>query len=216
MDSGRSAARASVRLVPTSIEGFHGTAAERAKRIVDEGFLAWPRQGQWLGKGAYFFQDAPALAWEWAEWVVRKFPATGTRPAVIWATLDVQDCLDLFDIRWYSRVKRAYEIFRADCERRGVEPPQQEEWKPGEGKKHYLDYVILNDMIEKMDERGVPFTSVRGIFWEGYPAFPKSHLHDQAHVAIAARTKEIIKVNRCFLSRDKLLMYAYRSSLKEK
>jgi hypothetical protein len=68
--------------------GFHGTSVERAERILAHGFEASRNDYDWLGDGAYFFQDALGRAREWAQ----RF---GSQAAVIGAEIDLDDCLDL-------------------------------------------------------------------------------------------------------------------------
>ncbi|HEU4883856.1 MAG TPA: hypothetical protein VFT45_16470 [Longimicrobium sp.] len=47
--------------------GYHGTSAEAARRILSSGFEISRNEYDWLGDGAYFFQDAPLRAREWAK-----------------------------------------------------------------------------------------------------------------------------------------------------
>lgn len=46
--------------------GFHGTSTRAAERILASGFQISRNEYDWLGDGAYFFQDAPERALEWA------------------------------------------------------------------------------------------------------------------------------------------------------
>jgi hypothetical protein len=44
--------------------GYHGTNVQAAQRILSSGFQVSRNEYDWLGDGAYFFQDAPARALE--------------------------------------------------------------------------------------------------------------------------------------------------------
>ncbi|HEU0302829.1 MAG TPA: hypothetical protein VFR37_25430 [Longimicrobium sp.] len=44
--------------------GFRGTSVQPARRILSTGFEPSRNEYDWLGDGAYFFQDAPARALE--------------------------------------------------------------------------------------------------------------------------------------------------------
>ena len=46
--------------------GYHGTTAQDAQAILQSGFRPSTNRYDWLGDGVYFWQDAPARAWEWA------------------------------------------------------------------------------------------------------------------------------------------------------
>lgn len=82
--------------------GFHGTSIEAAQRILSSGFEVSRNEYDWLGDGAYFFQDAPARALEWAR---RRF---GEDAAVVGAEIDLEDCIDLLDIRWQAVLEQSY------------------------------------------------------------------------------------------------------------
>lgn len=63
--------------------GFHGTSAGAAQRILSTGFEISRNEYDWLGDGAYFFQDAPVRALEWAR---QRF---GDDAAVLGAEIDL-------------------------------------------------------------------------------------------------------------------------------
>jgi len=46
--------------------GFHGTSIEAARRILSSGFEVSRNEYDWLGDGAFFFQDVEARALDWA------------------------------------------------------------------------------------------------------------------------------------------------------
>ncbi len=112
--------------------GFHGTSAEAAQRILSAGFEISRNEYDWLGDGAYFFQDAPARALEWAR---QRF---GDDAAVVGAEIDLEDCIDFLDVEWQEEVKRAYGRYRALLEQEGRPLPRQTRGA------HRLDRSVIN------------------------------------------------------------------------
>src|SRR6476661_1337243 len=112
--------------------GFHGTRIERAERILAHGFEASRNEYDWLGDGAYFFQDAPGRAWEWAR---KRF---GSEGAVVAAEIDLTDCLDLLDPRWHEVVREFHAALLSDLGARGETAPRQTVGA------HRLDRAVIN------------------------------------------------------------------------
>jgi hypothetical protein len=155
--------------------GYHGTSATAAQRILASGFEISRNEYDWLGDGAYFFQDAPARALEWAR---QRF---GDDAAVVGAEIDLEDCIDLLDVPWYAQVRDAYRRYRADLEMRGVPLPRQS------AGAHRLDREVMNYLIDVLAEEGRGVGSIRAAFAEGEPTFPASALLNRSHVQIAVR-----------------------------
>ncbi len=85
---------------PIEIFGYHGTSQERATAILSKGFRASDNDYDWLGTGIYFFQDAPMRAKQWA---TQQHPQD---PAVIYSHIQLDNCIDLFDIGWQPLLKK--------------------------------------------------------------------------------------------------------------
>jgi hypothetical protein len=112
--------------------GYHGTSKEAARRILSSGFEISRNEYDWLGDGAYFFQDAPLRAREWAE---QRF---GAEAAVIGAEIDLAGCIDLLDVPWHAEIAAAYPRFRAELEQAGLPIPRQS------AGAHRLDRRVMN------------------------------------------------------------------------
>jgi hypothetical protein len=160
--------------------GFHGTSIERAERILAEGFQASRNEYDWLGDGAYFFQDGKVRA---AEWARQQF---GDDSAVIGAELELTDCVDLLDPHWHDAVRESYSGFVEGLRKEGLSPPRQT------AGAHRLDRAVLNRAVEILETRGERVRSVRGVFVEGEPLFPGSALFSRAHIQIAVRDASAI------------------------
>ena len=76
--------------------GHHGTSRQIAETVLSKGFRASQNAYDWLGDGAYFWQDAPLRAMEWAT------QAFGTDAAVLEATIEARDFINLLDVEWMS------------------------------------------------------------------------------------------------------------------
>jgi hypothetical protein len=112
--------------------GYHGTSAEAARRILSTGFEISRNEYDWLGDGAYFFQDAPARALEWAR---QRF---GDDAAVIGAEIDLDGCIDLLDPRWHAVIRESYADLVARLQASGLPIPRQTSGA------HRLDREVVN------------------------------------------------------------------------
>jgi hypothetical protein len=160
--------------------GYHGTSAGAAQRILSSGFEISRNEYDWLGDGAYFFQDAPARALEWAR---NRF---GDAAAVVGAEIDLANCIDLLDLPWHLEVARAYPRLVAALKQSGHPLPRQT------AGAHRVDRSLMNYLIDRLMDRGITASSVRAAFAEGEPAFPGSALLNRAHVQIAVRSSSVI------------------------
>jgi hypothetical protein len=161
--------------------GFHGTSVDAAQRILSSGFRISRNDYDWLGDGAYFFQDAPLRAWEWAR---KRF---GAEAAVIGAEIDLTDCMDLFDARWHDVIREAYSDLVRRLNQEGRTLPRQTSGA------HRLDRAVINRTVGALDDRGILVRAVRAAFIEGEPLFPESALWNQTHIQIAVRDPSAIK-----------------------
>lgn len=165
--------------------GYHGTSDAAARRILSSGFEVSRNDYDWLGDGAYFFQDAPVRAMEWAR---QRF---GDDAAVIGAEIDLRDCVDLLDAKWNGVVRESYTDLAARV-KAGAQPlPRQTRGA------HRLDREVINRMVAVLQSRGVVVRVVRAAFVEGDPLFPGSALWSQSHIQVAVRDPAaIVKVWR--------------------
>jgi hypothetical protein len=163
--------------------GFHGTSAEAARRILSSGFEISRNEYDWLGDGAYFFQDAPLRAREWAE---QRF---GADAAVIGAEIDLEDCIDLLDIPWERTIVKTFELYIGHLTASGLPIPRQSRGA------HRLDRGVINYLVDGLARERKYMRSVRAVFDEGAPMYPGSALLTRAHVQIAVRDRAAIVRN---------------------
>jgi hypothetical protein len=179
------------------VYGYHGTSSENAQSIVREGFRVSKNEYDWLGKGIYFWQDAPGRAWSWAR-------HQHQNPAVICAeiSINLDFSIDLFDSFpdnvYLMALKQSYKRFR--------DLLSTTELIKQRGGFHGLDRVVVDYVADTLvpELQNKQIQVIRSVFIEGEPIFPsfgqneKSAFHDKSHVQIAVRDSSVIK-NLCQL-----------------
>lgn len=167
------------------VYGYHGTSTEAASLIIQQGFNISSNDYDWLGTGVYFFQDAPARAWEWAN---QQYP---TNPAVIRSSIQLENCIDLLDIQWFPTIRNVYSLFIEDYRQSNRSFPKQ---NPEKSKAHRLDCAYFNYIIvEVLAQGGQRIDAIRAVFLEGERVYPSSAIFDRAHVQIAIRNTALIE-----------------------
>jgi hypothetical protein len=165
--------------------GYHGTSAERAGAIMQNGFKLSRNDYDWLGSGVYFWQDAPLRAWDWAK-------KNHEHPAVIRSSIVMEEekSIDLLDIGWFEILSEQYSKFveYLKYEKRSL-PPQ-----PITSKRHLLDREFLDYVCETLGKAGSDQIHViRAAFTEGNPIFNNSAIFNLSHVQIAVKNTQIIE-----------------------
>ncbi len=155
--------------------GYHGTSSVAAGRILVEGFNQSRNTYDWLGTGTYFFQDAPVRAWEWAS---ERYP---DNPAVLRASIDLGDCMDLLDQTWKRALGGAYDGYLSFIARTGTQLPRQS------AGAHNRDAAVIDYFVSVLADAGITIRSVRAAFREGEPIFEGSAISTGDHVQIAVR-----------------------------
>ena len=156
------------------VYGFHGCDKSVAKAVLEKKsvMLSSDNDYDWLGSGIYFWEEAPALAYEWAKW---KFKDDA---AVIGAKIRLGQCLNLLDVAAYTPLRDTYEVLKAS----GRAMPVNTKYY------HRLDCFVINNATKYAEEiLKTPYDTVRCPFLEGEPVFPDSKLYDKSHIQIAVR-----------------------------
>jgi hypothetical protein len=169
--------------------GYHGTSRAKARNILENGFFASDNDYDWLGTGIYFFQDAPIRAKQWA---TEQYPEN---PAVIFALVRLDNCIDLFDIGWQPLLKKVYNPF---VERYRIEDQPLPKQNPDVSKAHRLDCAFLNFASELISSQGQSVECIRAAFMEGERIIPDSAIFDLTHVQIVVKNPGLIRECRLF------------------
>ena len=159
------------------VYGYHGCCKSVADSILSgsDVLLSSENDYDWLGTGIYFWEEAPARAYEWAK---KMHP---NEPAVIGAKIRLGRCLNLLDVTAYKSLRDTYNILKANvsCQ------------LPRNGKLcHRLDCLVINTATSFAEKvLGLPYDTVRCPFPEGEPVFPGSSILDRSHIQIAVRNQ---------------------------
>lgn len=177
------------------IQGYHGTTRDTAEKLAsgEFSFKDSTNEGDWLGRGVYFFQDAPGRAARWARLITPGHPI-----GVVQAEIELTDCLDLLDHWWFDALRATYGAFS----RTGAASSQEELFVqagqarlPSTGKlfANFRDRDFIDYYVERSAVMGGPeFNSVRSPFLWGFGLFRESFVFSRSHIQIAVRNPSMI------------------------
>jgi len=111
--------------------GFHGCDEAVGERILrgEEHLHRSANTYDWLGHGAYFLENSPRRALEWAQFIKARpdlFKTKIERTFVIGAIIDLGRCLDLTEAASLEIVRTAYSQLRATFELANSPMPKNE------------------------------------------------------------------------------------------
>ena len=154
---------------------YHGCDRRIGEGILlnDEHVAISKNRYDWLGEGAYFWENTPTRAREWAEFLKKHPPQPSRRiaePFVIGAIVELGNCLDLTDASSLQIVRAGYDEFQRANALAGAKLPVNE---PAHSDgidlvKRHLDCAVVKFIhLLRERERLEPFDTVRGVFTEG-------------------------------------------------
>ena len=164
---------------PQFVVGYHGCSRAFAETILaEQQFMPSTKEFDWLGRGIYFWEYAPYRALDWA---TQRCAASREEPAVIGATIQLGNCLNLLDTEHMQDLTEAYQQIAAEVgaanlprnTRRGA---------------HFLDRLVIDTYCRALEaEAQIARQTVRGTFPEGEPIYFGSKILGRAHTQIAVR-----------------------------
>jgi hypothetical protein len=97
--------------------GYHGCDRRIGEGILrnDEHVAISKNRYDWLGEGAYLWENSPERAREWAEFLKKHPPQPSRRvaePFVIGAIIELGNCLDLTDASSLQIIRAGYDEFQ--------------------------------------------------------------------------------------------------------
>jgi hypothetical protein len=169
---------------PNLLIGFHGCDESVCQKVISgEEMLHESRnRWNWLGFGRYFWENNYERAFDWA----RRLQTYGKikKPAVLGAVLDLGLCLDLLDTNDIRQLSLGY---RHLIKIHDVLPTNQ-------GYIRILDCAVIEEIHDERKTRGLPpYDSVRSIFLEGVPTYPRAGFLDKNHIQICVRNPNCVK-----------------------
>jgi len=177
---------------PSVVIGYHGCDQNVAESILagKEEVRSSTNTYDWLGSGAYFWENNPARALSWATLLAKSNSKKIQNPAVIGAIIDPGNCLDLAEESSLKLVKAAFEIFSVISHISDLPLPVNEPGYKGDLDlvKRHLDCAVVNFLHESRAAEGLAaYHTVRAPFSEGGELFKGSKLMDKTHVQWCVR-----------------------------
>ena len=181
--------------------GFHGCSGVVAQQLLaGADFRPSAKDFDWLGPGAYFWENDARRALEWAREKEASRPGSCPTPSVVGAVIMLGQCLDLTLRDDLDLLADAYDSLCDARQVAGLEMPRNKE-VPGDPyrdrKLRYLDCAVINHLernitaeAEEARLRGEvapfrPIQTVRGLFIEGGDLYPGSGFTQKTHGQIA-------------------------------
>lgn len=180
---------------PSFFLGYHGCDELVGERILagKEHVKVSHNAHDWLGVGAYFWEDDPLRALQWATYVQQHpqtFEQKIRKPFVIGAIVASGFCLDLADTWSLQQDREAHAKFVETWQTANLSMPLNEPGFPGDLDlvKRHLDCAVINFVHLLREEQQLPsFDTVRGAFSEGRPLYAGGRIMEQTHVQICVR-----------------------------
>ena len=149
---------------PFQITGFHSCDKEIGLDILNGkyGLRASVNPWDWLGGGAYFWEQNPHRALSYAEECAtgnQKFSGEIRTPFVIGAIIELGNCLNLLEPTSITIIKNAYASMRALFELTGDKMPINK------GPNRALDCAVIQYVHESNKQSGIaPYDTIRSSF----------------------------------------------------
>jgi len=178
---------------PFQITGFHSCDRTVGVDILNGAYGLNPSENQWdwLGPGAYFWEQNPGRALEYAidcAEGIQKFSGKITTPFVIGAIIELGNCLNLLEPNSVTILKKAYDGLKETTLASGNEMPINK------GAKRELDCAVIQYVHQSTKDAGLPpYDSIRSAFLEGKEVYPTSNFTERLHIEICVLNPELIK-----------------------
>jgi hypothetical protein len=179
----------------TWVLGYHGCDKTTGEAILAGKLEIEPSVNDydWLGTGAYFWENSYSRAFAWARFL-RDNPGFSKSevkvPFVVGAIIDPGNCLDLTEDGSLRVLKGTYNIFKGVFEILDKKLPENEGgFKTDKDLvKRKLDCAVINFLHTMRRKTGLPpFHTVRAPFMEGDYLFEGSRFHAKTHIQWCVR-----------------------------
>jgi len=187
--------------IPGLILGYHGCDREVGERLLagKEQIRQSKNSFDWLGHGAYFWENDPERALEYAHRLregAQKGHSVVKAPFAVGAVLDLGNCLNLLRARNLDIVKDSYNVYVKHQQARKLAVPENKKsiGQDPDLRLRHLDCAViefLHDVLEKTGQ--LSFDSVRGAFPEEAPLYPNAGFSRRTHIQICVRSMDCIK-----------------------
>ena len=178
---------------PFQITGFHSCDKEIGLDILNGkyGLKQSENQWDWLGGGAYFWEQNPDRALEYAIDCAegnQKFSGKIKTPFVIGAIIELGNCLNLLEPNSIGILKKAYDGLKETIEQSGSNMPTNK------GANRALDCAVIQYVHQTNKNLDLAaYDSIRSAFLEGKEVYPHSNFTDRLHIEICVLNTDLIK-----------------------
>ena len=178
---------------PFQITGFHSCDKEIGLNVLNGNYGLKPsiNPWDWLGEGAYFWEQNPGRALAYAEECAKgkqKFAGKIKTPFVIGAIIELGNCLNLLEPKSISIIKSAYESLKEVFDKSGQLMPANK------GANRALDCAVIQYMHQSNKQKGKPaYDTIRSSFSEGGEVYPGSSFTERLHIEICVLNTDSIK-----------------------
>jgi hypothetical protein len=180
------------------VYGYHGTLDIYIPDIFKNGFRKSPRSSLWLGHGAYFFQDGPERALNWAKALavrmrVKPVPVV-CEARVLKAAIDLSNSIDWFDMAHLDQIATLSTLWQQGRQFQqhpfstNFMNPRPEKLGWNFDDHEFWEFVQLSYTNSKID-----FDSIRMPFAEGTPIHRTSWIFDESSAIINIKNRSAIK-----------------------
>lgn len=175
--------------------GFHGCKQSVARKVLHEGedIVDSKNDYDWLGTGKYFWEANPKRAEAWAQEKYAKNKVDG--PAVVGALIDLSRCFNLLEESALKRLELAYLLAENEAAIEKTSLPINKKGSSGfDFLLRNLDCAIVNYACRLREEEKSlePYTTVRGVFWEGEELYANAGFRRHNHIQICVRDPKAV------------------------
>ncbi len=180
---------------PGFVLAYHGCDRAVGEQILlgKEHVRASENEYDWLGYGAYFWENSPRRARDWAEFL-RDHPGRSQAPIrapfVIGAIIQPGWTLDLTDAGCLRILRSAYDDMVETMSKFDADLPRNERVNAQDADlvKRRLDCAVIEYLhVTREENEGTSFACVRGSFFEGGPLYPGAGITAKAHIQWCVR-----------------------------
>ncbi|HTV33353.1 MAG TPA: hypothetical protein VME69_09695 [Methylocella sp.] len=186
------------RLHTSFVLGYHGCDESIGRKAIngETQIQHSTEEYDWLGTGAYFWENDPRRAMEWAQEKMRR--GVFKSPFVVGAVINLENCLDLTVREDLETVRLAAESFRTLQENSGLPMPENKSAPKDDRDDNvlrYLDCAVINHLHAMIGEglKLEPYDTVRALLPEGGKLYDGAGFSDRTHCQIAVRNMKCIK-----------------------
>lgn len=187
--------------IPGLILGYHGCDREVGERLLagKEHIRKSTNSFDWLGHGAYFWENDPERALEYAHRLrdgAQKGHSVVKEPFAVGAVLDLGNCLNLLRARHLDIVKDFYEEYVKYQQAQNLPIPENKKsiGQDSDLSLRHLDCAVIEFLHTVLDKKAQPsFDSVRGAFLEEARLYHNAGFSRRTHIQICVRNMDCVK-----------------------